>query len=675
MKLQWNAGMPVRIVTGFVVLILVFWAGTRLGGGKSGTTSEPAAHEHGSTEKVAQIWTCSMHPQIRMSKPGKCPICGMDLIPLSRLKSNDDTSHAGRLTMSESARKIAGIATVPAVRRGLTADIRLTGKIALDETRVEMITARVGGRIDRLYVDYTGVPVVAGDHLAEMYSPELVSLQKELLEASKALSGAGQQAGETVRSGLSRTFDAAKEKLRLLGFSDGDMDAVLRRGTVSDHMTIRAGQNGIVLRKLVEEGSYVQTGTPLFHIADLRKLWLMLDAYESDLMWLRLGQTVEFSVEAWPGETFQGAVSFIDPVVDPMTRTVNVRVIVDNGSGRLKPDMFVKARVQASLSKSGAVKNSALRGKWICPMHPQVVKNKAGTCDICGMPLVKAEELGYVTSGFEDVNPLVIPATAPLYTGERSLVYVAVPNAAEPTYEARTVELGPRVGAYYIVRSGISEGEQVVVNGSFKIDAELQIQAKPSMMDPADESKAGKNDHAAMQEMNGTALVVAPEQIPDIGNAGVSGSFLADLGRLETLYFDVAHALATDNADTAKAGLVALRERAATTASPKGAQYAAWESVRKALAKDLEHAHHAEGLSDVRVLFDKVSRQMIMLEKQYGHASDSARYLAFCPMAFDRKGAYWLQTRKKISNPYFGSKMPGCGEIKETFGQKTKVTK
>jgi Cu(I)/Ag(I) efflux system membrane fusion protein len=234
----------------------------------------------------------------------------------------------------------------------------------------------------------------------------------------------------------------------------------------------------------VEEGSYVQTGIPLFHIADLRKLWLLLDAYESDLMWLRLGQKVEFSVEAYPGEQFSGSVSFIDPVVNPQTRTVKVRVIIVNNDGRLKPDMFVKALVKASLSTSGAVKNTALRGKWLCPMHPQIVKNEAGTCDICGMPLVRAEELGYVTSGFEDVNPLVIPATAPLYTGERSLVYVELPDTGKPTYEARTVELGPRVGAYYIVKSGIAEGERVVVNGSFKIDAELQIRAKPSMMDP-----------------------------------------------------------------------------------------------------------------------------------------------------------------------------------------------
>ena len=666
MKLRFSGtNKAVRITAALIVLGLVFWTGTLFNGGHDNTKA-PAV-EQGGKEKPVHIWTCSMHPQIRMPKPGKCPLCGMDLIPLSKLKGGDDGSHASRLTMSEDAKKLAGIATAPAVRRGLNADIRLTGKVALDQTRVEMITSRVGGRIDRLFVDYVGVPVKTGDHLASIYSPELVSLQKELLEAARAMQTMPADTGSIVRSGITRTFDAAKEKLRLLGFSENDLKDVLARGTTSDHMTIRAGQEGVVLKKLVEEGGYVQTGMPLFHIADLRKLWLLLDAYESDLMWLRLGQKVEFSVEAYPGENFNGSISFIDPVVDPMTRTVKVRVIVGNGDGRLKPDMFVKARVKASLSKSGAVKNGALRGKWLCPMHPQIVKDKAGTCDICGMPLVRAEELGYVTSGFEDVNPLVIPATAPLYTGERSLVYVAIPDAEQPTYEARTVELGPRVGAYYIVRSGITEGEQVVVNGSFKIDAELQIRAKPSMMDPESDTVQPSHVHASMGEFGEPAAF--SEAVPDIVSRPASAAFLSRLEHLDAVYFEAADALTNDDFKKAKVKLIALKEMAASMDSPRGEQYSAWENIREKLKKDLEHAHHAAGLPDVRTLFDKVSRQVITLEKQYGHSTGS-RFLAFCPMAFGNKGAYWLQTEKKIRNPYFGTKMLGCGEIKETYAGK-----
>jgi membrane fusion protein, copper/silver efflux system len=665
MKLKLTAKSGFAGIAGAVIILgFVFRAGTLFN--KPDHPSAESVQNGAETQKQDTIWTCSMHPQIRMHGPGKCPICFMDLIPLTSEEHPQEEAGATRLTMSEHAKALAGIATAPAVRRGLTADIRLTGKVALDETRVEMITARVGGRIDHLFVDYTGVPVKKGDHLASMYSPELMSLQKELLVAARAATPATDTSSPAY-TGMSRTFDAAKEKLRLLGFSEKDLTRILERGTIDDHMTIRAGQHGVVLKKLVAEGSYVQTGTPLFHIADLRTLWLMLDAYESDLMWLRLGQKVSFSVEAFPGMTFSGTISFIDPVVNPQTRTVAVRVIVDNKDGRLKPDMFVKAEVKTAVSTSGGIRNSALRGKWISPMHPQIVKDHPGTCDICGMPLVKAEELGYVTSGFEEVEPLVIPATAPLYTGRRSLVYVEVPGTEKPTYEARTVELGPRVGSYYIVRSGITEGEQVVINGSFKIDGELQIRAKPSMMDPA----TGDNTHDHSGHADGPPAMKMPsmEQVPDITQASVVKSFLSDLEQLDAVYFEVAGALTRDEFNKAKTKLVEFKKQVESISPPKGEQYSAWYSVKKSLLKDLGHARHAVALSDVRLLFNRVSRQIITLEKQYGHAADTDRYLAFCPMAFDSKGAYWLQTEKPISNPYFGTKMLRCGEIKETFDQ------
>lgn len=657
--------MDIKKVTGnrtVTILFMValafvsFWIGTTMNGTPPATNAQENK-ETGTPEKKAIIWTCSMHPQIRMSHPGKCPICFMDLIPLKTGDSGDGSSDAVRLTMSENAKKLAGIETSPAIRRGMNATIRMTGKIALDETRVEMIAARVSGRIDRLYVDYTGIPVKAGDHLALIYSPELLSLQRELLEAAKAKSNA--PAGDTtmVSRSIDRTFDAAREKLRLLGFSEGELEEILKRGTTSDHMTIRAGQNGVVLRKLVEEGSYVKTGMPLFHIADLHRLWVVLDAYESDLLWLRLGQHVGFTVEAYPGEQFDGTVSFIDPVVDPMSRTVKVRVEVKNGDLRLKPDMFVKGQITASVSKSGTVKNTSLRGKWICPMHPRVVKSHAGTCDICGMPLVRAEELGYVTSGFEDVDPLAVPATAVLYTGERSLVYVELPNTEKPTFEAREVVLGPRVGTYQIIKSGISEGENVVVNGSFNIDAELQIRAKPSMMSP--EERLPVRQEQAPQGMPVRTDIPAALKLP------VSDDFRKELALVNDQYFIVQKTLTKDLLAEAKSGLMKLRDIVENTRAPKGKQYNAWNSAASGMKKALEHAHHIAELPDARVIFENVSKQMIVLEKQYGHTGSQNYYLAFCPMAFDKKGAYWLQREKTISNPFFGKKMLNCGEIKE----------
>lgn len=639
---------------GGIALLILFsgWIGSRVGSPKEEhrTHDHPSEHEAGPT-----VWTCSMHPQVKLPKPGQCPICFMDLIPLEPDGDAVGEDRAVRLSMSENAKVLAGIVSAPVVRGNVHTDIRLTGKMEFDETRLEMITARVPGRIDRLYVDYTGVPVRKGDHLAEIYSPELVTLQKELLEAFRAVERLTPDISDLVRGSVQRTFNAAKEKMRLLGFSDREIQLVLNRGTTTDHMTIRAGGNGVVLKKLVEEGAYVQTGAPMFHIGDLRGLWVLLDAYESDLAWIRLGQRVEFNVEAFPGETFSGKVSFIDPVVSPQTRTVKVRAEVENADGRLKPDMFVRARIKAAVSKSGSVRNASLRGKWISPMHPQIVKDRPGNCDICGMPLVRAEELGYVTSEVAESDPLIIPATAPLYTGERSLVYVEVPDVEKPTYEAREVALGPRVDEFYIVKSGLEVGEMVVVNGAFKIDGELQIRAKPSMMSPEGDALAG--GHGGHN--HGTLETNAGESIND--------EFGASLQKLIDKYLVLANALADDNLPQAKEVLEEVTRLVVETDAQQARKYSGWENARKSLVKSLAHVPDLQDIDAARVVFEKVSEQMIGLEKRYMKGHADTHYLAYCPMAFNNKGAYWIQDKKGIRNPYFGAQMLKCGEIKETL--------
>jgi Cu(I)/Ag(I) efflux system membrane fusion protein len=219
-------------------------------------------------------------------------------------------------------------------------------------------------------------------------------------------------------------------------------------------------------------------------VADLSQVWVKLDAYESDLPWIRYGQEVTFTAEAHPGEVFKGWISFIAPTLDARTRTVKVRVNVNNPDDRLKPEMFVRAVVKSHMAQEGKVMDPNMAGKWTCPMHPSVVRDRAGTCDICGMNLVTTESLGYVAAESAGPLPLVIPASAPLITGKRAVVYVKKPDMANPTFEGREIVLGPRAGDYYIVREGLTEGESVVTSGNFKIDSALQIQAKPSMMSP-----------------------------------------------------------------------------------------------------------------------------------------------------------------------------------------------
>ncbi len=440
-------------------------------------------HDHG----APTIWTCSMHPQIRMPKPGLCPICGMKLIPL-KISSGEKMTSMRELTVSKSASALMDIETSAVQRLYPRAEVRMVGKVDYDETRLSYITAWMPGRLDRLFVDYTGIAVRKGDHMVDIYSPALYSAQEELLQAVKSAkeSAAAPAQGSTVFGDSSKeNLAAARQKLHLLGLTDEQIARVEKLGKAEDHVIIYAPASGIVIHKNAQEGMYVETGSRIYTLADLSKVWVKLDAYESDLAWLRYGQKAEFTTVSYPGETFTGTVSFIDPIVNPMTRTVQVRVNVPNDQGKLKPEMFVKAVVQSRVAAGGRVMEPDLAGKWICPMHPEVVKDSTGKCDICGMDLVTAESLGYVPAGADEKEkPLVIPVSAALITGTRAIVYVKTPGAKKPTFEGREIVLGPRAGGWYIVRRGLAEGEQVVTRGNFKIDSALQIEARPSMMTP-----------------------------------------------------------------------------------------------------------------------------------------------------------------------------------------------
>ena len=437
----------------------------------------------GDAKRQVTMWTCSMHPQIRQPKPGKCPICFMDLVPVIT-----EAGEIGerQISFSQGAIKLMEIETSVVERKFVTAEIRMVGKIDYDETRVKYITAWVPGRIDRLYVDYTGVTVNKGDHMVYLYSPELLSTQAELLEAAKAAANIRAGVSELISRLILATLEAAREKLRLLGLTQEQIAEIEETGQPDDHLTIYAPIGGVVIHRNATEGMYVQTGTKIYTIADLSQLWVKLDAYESDMMWVRYGQEVEFETEAYPGEVFRGKISFIHPVLNARTRTIKLRVNVENPDGRLKPEMFVRALVRSEVAQGGRVMVPEMAGKWTCPMHPSVVKTEAGSCDICGMDLVTTESLGYVKADIPSEAPLVIPASAPLITGKRAVVYVQLPTEA-PTYEGREVALGPRAGDYYLVKEGLAEGEIVVTNGNFKIDSALQIQAKPSMMSKEEE--------------------------------------------------------------------------------------------------------------------------------------------------------------------------------------------
>jgi len=382
----------------------------------------------------------------------------------------------------------------------------------------------VPGRLEKLYVDCTGVSVKKGEPLVELYSPSLYAAQEELLQARKyTLRAESVLAKESAKM----ISEAAEEKLRQLGLTDAQIDEIQNRGSATNRVMIYSPMSGVVVHKNAMEGLYVQRGTQIYAIADLTKIWVVLDAYESDLPWLQEDQRVEFQVEAVPGVTFHGNVGFVDPILNDKTRTVQVRVDIDNAEGLLKPGMFVRATVQSQLTKAG-----------------------------------------------DGRQPLLIPATAVLRTGERAVVYVKKPDTEEPVFEGREVVLGSRAGRNYIVVSGLNEGEEVVIKGNFKIDSAMQIAARPSMMNPE-------------------------------GGVAMTG-----------------------------------------------------------------HEHHGSEIKAARRAFEPISMAILNLEKIFGHTGDETHYRVFCPMAFDDKGAPWLQNHDTVDNPYFGAAMLLCGEVQEVFESK-----
>ena len=485
--------LPVKFAVVFVLGIAANW----LFSGSNAATEEGAAgaatHDH--AEAGPTKWTCSMHPQIMKDGPGKCPLCGMQLIPLKM--GGAKMTGMRQLVVSPAARALMNLQVAPVERRVVEATVRMVGKVDYDETRFKYITAWVSGRLDRLFVDYTGVSVKQGEHMVYIYSEELYAAQQELIESLKSSREQSDTGRNFFNTGGIDLLESAREKLRLLGLSAEQIAKIETQTKPEDHTLIESSLSGIVIEKLKQEGDRVRVGERIYTVADLSQLWVKMDAYESDLIWLRYGQNVTFSTEAYPGEEFHGRVAFIDPVLDAKTRTVKVRVNVPNPKGRLKPEMFVRAIVKAKIAAGGRVIDANLAGKWVSPMHPEIVKDEPGPCDICGMPLVRAESLGYVSADAVGTgeSALVIPASAPLLTGTRAIVYVELPEAKEPTFEGREIILGPRAGDYYLVKHGLSEGDLVVTSGNFKIDSALQLLAKPSMMTPEGGGGGGGHDH------------------------------------------------------------------------------------------------------------------------------------------------------------------------------------
>lgn len=380
---------------------------------------EEDGHDHEVEALADQLWTCSMHPQIKLNEPGNCPICGMDLIPITT-GNKSGSSNPMVHEMSAEAIAMANIQTTFVGGMTSSGELLLTGKIEADERENVSVTAKFPGRIEKLFVSFTGEQVKVGQRLATVYSPEIVTAQKELLEAAKT------------KQVFPELYQAALEKLRLWKLSEAQISSIENTETPITAFDILATHSGIVTQRNISVGDYVSTGTVLFNVVDLDKIWVMLDAYESDLPLVAIGNQISFTAAGIPGQIFQAKVTYIDPILNPATRAASLRAEVSNRNGMLKPEMFVSAKVKTDS---------------------------------------KAQNAG-----------IAIPRTALLWSGKRSIVYVKVPNAEFPSFQMREITIGPKMGEMYSVMAGLEAGEEIVTNGVFAIDAASQLAGGYSMM-------------------------------------------------------------------------------------------------------------------------------------------------------------------------------------------------
>ena len=597
-------------------LVLVFCLGIFFHWIFSDSSKKIPVNETGSSvqheKEKPMFWTCSMHPNIQKQGPGKCPICGMDLIPVFSTTTGKEMGSMRQIVISDAARALMKIQTTPVERRYVTAEIRMVGKVDYDETRLGYITAWISGRLDNLYVDYTGVAVKKGDHLVYIYSPDLYSTQDELIQVLKR---SREQAGnDSVFPDVADLLEPVRERLRLWGMTREQIQEIEKSEKPSDHLTVYSPMSGIVIQKNRQEGDYVNVGDRIYKIADLSQVWVMLDAYESDLVWLRYGQEIIFTTEAYPGEGFIGRIAFIEPVLNEKTRTVKVRVNVPNISGKLKPEMFVHGVVRTQISTGGRVVDPYLAGKWIGPMHPEIVKSNPGNCDICGMPLVRAESLGYVSvDSKEESKPLVIPVSAALVTGTRAIVYVELPDTDLPTFEGREIVLGPRAGDYYLVRSGLKEGEIVVTNGNFKIDSAVQIQAKPSMMTPEGGGGGGHHHGGGGKPLKaGQGEMMAPGSVP--------AEFHSQLQTLESAYEAVAKVVELKGIDLFHDKINIFGEALSTVDRTLLSEHLLmmWNELSMLLNNDVVEGRDVKKFTDVDRVFKVLTKNMRRVRDQFG---------------------------------------------------------
>ena len=563
-----------------------------------GNSSDKTTHNHNVVSTKSQMWTCSMHPQIMKSEPGDCPICGMDLIPA---ENSSDGLMANQFKLTENAMALANIQT-SIVGNAKVEDngTLLSGKIVENEEENAIQVSYFSGRIERLNINSTGVKVNKGQLLATIYSPELFAAQQELITAS------------SLKETQPTLYKAVRNKLKLWKLSETQINQIETSGKVKENFPVYATVSGTVSEKLVAEGASVKQGQPLFKIANFNTLWANFDVYENQIGLFKKGQ--EISITTNTNKVISAKVDFIDPVLDTKTRTVKLRVVLNNRNNLLKPGMFVEGKIKG------------------------------------------------INSNEETI--ISIPASAVLWTGKRSVVYVKT-NENTPVFEMREITLGNRIGDNYEVLKGLKNEDEIVTNGTFTVDAAAQLQGKKSMMNKkGGKVMTGHENHLGM-EKNTSSITNSFNKNERIE---VSEDFQNQLKTVFNEYIKLKDALVkeeTNKSISASKKLLENISKVDMNLLKDNKTHTDWMSLVKEIKISTTSISKASNIEEQRSHFKNLSLNLIKAIQIFG--INTKVFVEFCPMANSNKGAYWLSKEEKVINPYYGDKMLTCGEVKQVI--------
>jgi len=555
------------------------------------SSDENTVHDHPETSETTKMWTCSMHPQIMKSEPGDCPICGMDLIPA---ETNHQGLKANEYKLTKNAMALANIQTLVVENSTYNkTTIKLSGKIVENEESNAVQASYFSGRIELLNINSTGEEVQKGQLLATIYSPELIAAQQELITAA------------LLKEAQPDLYKAVRNKLAFWKISEDQIKQIETSKKIQQNFPIYATVTGTVSEKLVKQGDYVKLGQALLKITNLNTVWALFDVYENQIDLFKKGQNITVTTNAFPNKKFMERVDFIDPTLNSATRTVKLRVVLNNKKGDLKPGMFAEASIRNTSNKKEQI--------------------------------------------------LLVPSSAVLWTGKHSVVYVKT-NSVEPIFEMREITLRNQIGEQYEILDGLKNGDEIVTNGTFTIDAAAQLQGKKSMMNKKGGKTTGHESHLSKE-------IIA---VKENKRLKVSSKFKLQLKGVFNNYIKLKDALVKDDSNNAvaeaknvlqsltKINMKLLKDEKAHTK---------WMTFKKEIKASSLSISNTSDIKAQRNYFIHLSNYLIQTIETFG--IQEKVYSQFCPMANTDKGAFWLSKEEKILNPYFGNAMLSCGSVEQ----------